>query len=195
MNKYFYERRVNKSLKNCLQALAKLQQAFFVNYLRKDYIKYQLRYQKYLNIKSKFFFHTIIKAGGLINPNSRYWHVFCKINHLSEIVFSLNQLRFRVADYATFKICARELEEIEKFSILIFLQLSNLFCKKSKLDISEFEEKIHNFEGIYNRTLQIVSMDPFVFMFFIQDLYALFDEMSALYQAILALNERQFNHG
>jgi hypothetical protein len=185
MKKFFYERRAKKSLGNCLQALAHLQHAFFVNYLRKDYIKHPLDYQKTLNIKSKFFFRAIIKAHRLVGPNSQFWPIFCKINHVSEIVFSLNQLRFRVNDYTTFKICARELQEIETVSMWIFLQLSRLFFKKINLDMSGFEEKIHHFEGIYNRTLQIVSIDPFVFMFFIQDLYALYDEMQALHQAIL----------
>src|SRR6185437_5472109 len=144
MKHFFYKRRVKKALGNCLEALATLQRAFFVNYLRKDYIKYQLHYQRRLNIQSNFFFRAMVKARSLINPGSKYWEAFCKINHLSEIVFSLNQLRFRVNDYTTFKICLRELQEIEKMSKLLFLQLSALLFKDNGIDISAFEEKIHD---------------------------------------------------
>jgi hypothetical protein len=184
MKKYFHEKKIKKTLGNCLRMLAYLQQAFFVNYLEKDYIKRKLHYQRVLNAKTKAFFRAIIKASDLINSTSKYWDIFCKINHLSEIIFSLNQLRFRVDDYTTFKICTRELQAIEALSVKIFLQLALLFFKKNTFDISSFEEKIHDFEGIYNRTLQIVSVDPLVFMFFIQDLYALYDEMKNLQQAI-----------
>jgi hypothetical protein len=183
--------RIKKSLARCLLALAKLQQAFFVNYLRKDYIRHQLRYQKVLNKRSRIFYSAIIKAHDLVGVRQNYLGLFSQVNHLSEIVFSLSQLRLRVPDYSTFQICTRELEGIEKFSALILVQLAKAFSKPgSVVWISEFEEKIHSFEGIYNRTLQIVSMDPLVFTFFIQDLYALYDAMQVLNQSILLLRRR-----
>lgn len=190
MKQFFYERRIKISLRHCLRALANLQQAFFVHYVQQDYIKNQLYYQRQLNLKSKQFFRIIVKTHSLIESSSDYWDIFCKINHLSEIVFSLNQLRFRVNDYSTFKICAQELSGIAEYSIFIFLQLSTLLFKKNNVDIAKLVEKIHDFEGIYNRALQIVSVDPFVFMFFIQDAYALYDEMQALHQAILRVHEK-----
>jgi hypothetical protein len=184
------QRRIKKKLANCLYALADLQQAFFVNYLRKDYIKHQLRYQKALYSSSKHFFCATVNASRIIKNKPRYLEVFEKISHVSEIIFSMNQLRLRVDDYTTFKICARELQGIEKFSTLLLKQLAVSLFKKNDAETMEFEQKIHDFEGSYNRTLQIVSVDPLVFMFFIQDLYAFYDEVKSLQKAILLLQEK-----
>jgi len=253
---------IKKLLSNCLYALADLQRAFFVNYLKKDYIKKRKYYQKILNKKSKKFFFNMIKtsnalkndspfkaawatvlpslehenardfygnhhgqsplpipehenennfhgkpAWAIILPtpgheNARDFHgknkindlnemqdIFFKIDHLSEIIFSLNQLRFRVVDYTTFKVCAQEMQEIEKFSIMMIIQLANF--KNSSVELPIFEEKIHQFENIYNRALQIVAIDPLVFMFFIQDLYALNEELKQLSLAIFCLQDKK----
>jgi hypothetical protein len=182
---------IKKLLSNCLYALADLQQAFFVNYLKKDYIKQRKYYQNDLNKRSKTFFLNMTKTSDAIKHYSQFKDIFSKINHLSEIIFSLNQLRFRVVDYTTFKVCIQEMQNIEKFSNMMIIQLANYFFKKISIEVNVFEDTIHQFENIYNRALQIVAIDPLVFMFFIQDLYALNEELTQLSNAILCLKDKK----
>jgi hypothetical protein len=176
--------RIKKLLSRCLQALAALQESMFVNYLRSDYIKCREHYQKVLNKKSKLFFSAMLNTSNAVQHFSAAKDIFLKINHLSEIIFSLNQLRFRVEDYTTFKVCAQEMQAIEASSIALFRQLAKGFFQKIEMDFNVFEERIHAFENLYNRALQIVSTDPLVFMFFIQDLYVLNEEAKKLFEMI-----------
>ena len=138
------------------------------------------------------FFLTMIKASVPIRKNASFQALFSKINHLSEIIFSLNQLRFRVHDYTTFKVCILEMQEIEKYSVMSIIELANCCFKKTSIHLSQFEDKIHQFENIYNRALQIVAIDPLVFMFFIQDLYALHEELRKIMQMMCEDKNRVF---
>ncbi len=97
--------------------------------------------------------------------------------HLYEIVFSLHLLRYRVQDYALFEICARELRTIQNISTHLLNQLGKSFFHRSLISTDHLLQQIHAFESLYQHTLKIIVRDPIVFIFFIQDLYALGDEI------------------
>ncbi|MCD6039879.1 MAG: hypothetical protein K0S27_1279 [Gammaproteobacteria bacterium] len=114
--------------------------------------------------------------------NSKAWGaIFYQISHLAEIIFSLNQLRFRVRDYAIFEICNTEMQSIEKTSTVALRKLGKfILWNASPIASINFLEAIHAFELLSHRTLQVASPEPIIFSFFIQDLYALHDEINKI---------------
>jgi hypothetical protein len=95
-----------------------------------------------------------------------------ELNHIADIIFSLNQLRHRIKDFSIFEVCSRELNDIASTSVA-FIQDAVKFS-------AIFSEKIHQFETLYHNTLRVVAPDPLVFLFFIQDLYALHEKVNQL---------------
>ena len=160
--------RVKKSLADCFDALAKVQNALFIPYLDQDYLLHQSYYNKLINTKRRHFLRKTQHARQLVKKNEKYQAVFSKIENLYEIICSLHLLLFRVDEYAIFDICRREMQGIEKESTNLLLALA----KNQPIDTQLLFNEVHLFETLFERTLQIVVRDPNIFLFFIQDLYA-----------------------
>lgn len=168
-----------------MSVLAQLQHAYFACYLKSDYLSKQPSYEKILYQKRSLLLAKMEHARYSLKKNKkiakRWAVVFSKIEHLSEVVFSLNQLRFRVSGYAIFEICIAEMQALEKTSIAALKSLAQFILWNTPSVYSvELLDKIHAFEAISHRTLQIASPEPIIFLFFIQDLYALYDEINQL---------------
>ena len=168
-----------------MRALAQLQHAYFACYLKRDYLSRQSSYEKILYQKRSLLLGKIEHARALLKKKrevTRKWAViFSKIEHLSEIIFSLNQLRFRVSGYAIFEVCVAEMQALEKTSMVALKNLAQcILWNKRVASPLELLDKVHAFEAISHRTLQIASPEPIIFLFFIQDLYALYDGISEL---------------
>lgn len=105
-----------------------------------------------------------------------------KLEHMYEIIFSLNQLKFRLNDAATFEICAKEFKEI-LFTLTQLMKKAELFCqaKCSSLtqELTQFATARIAFAEVYQGTLQVVTYEPIVFLFFLQDLQALHEEIES----------------
>lgn len=147
---YFYKIR----LKSSLQKLARLQKTFFACYFKRDYLTKQFFYEKIIHQQRLACLHAMQKM-----PQT--------VSSLMEIIFSLHQLRHRIKDYTIFEVCERELKEIERVSTSLLTKLTH-----SQSNLNLLLEKIHLLERIYHNTLRIVTPDPIVFLFFIQDLYS-----------------------
>jgi hypothetical protein len=174
------------ALTHCFRALEKLQRVFFAGYLQQDYLVRQMQYEKIIHQKRTALVSAILRMRHLLSKKIDlgivYPAIFSRINHLSEIIFSLNQLRFRVKEEAVFKICAVEMQGIAEVSGRLFNQLVKSRRKKNAfIPVDRLLDKIHDFETISNRTLQVVAAEPLVFLLFVQDLYALHDELNAVY--------------
>lgn len=168
-----------------MRALAQLQHAYFACYLKRDYLSKQPGYEKILYQKRSLLLGKVAHARSLLKKNkkgtTKWAIVFFKIEHLSEIIFSLNQLRFRVSGYAIFEICIAEMQALEKTSMAALKNVAQfILWNKRAASPVELLDKIHAFEAISHRTLQIASPEPIIFLFFIQDLYALYDEINEL---------------
>ncbi len=182
-----YELLIRLVISNCLNTLAQLQQAYFACYIKQDYFFRQSDHEKAINQKrSKW-----LRKAGLARywlksnkNNSTKWQViFSKVEHLSEIIFSLNQLRFRVHEKALFEMCFVEMQSLEKSSTTALRKIAkSLFYNKHFFDSEEMAAAIHAFEAISDRVLKIASNEPIIFLFFIQDLYALNDAISQFYE-------------
>lgn len=177
-------------MSHCLGALAQLQHAYFACYNQRDYLSKQTGYEKTIYKKRTKWLQKISGARVLLSRNkpvSLEWSViFSGIEHLSEIIFSLNQLRFRVREYAIYEICSFEMHALDKASIAALKDAATiLLWNKNAIPPVTLLESIHAFEAISNRILKVAAPEPIIFLFFIQDLYALNDEINKLYEKII----------
>jgi hypothetical protein len=168
-----------------LRALAQLQHVYFDCYLKGDLVVKQLHYEKILCQKYSLLLRKMGHARHVLKKNKetfpQWCFIFSKIEHISEIIFSLNQLRYRVKGHAIFEVCRPEMQGLEKTSTAELRGLANFIVWKKRFTHStDLLDKIHAFEAISQRALQVASPEPLVFLFFIQDLYALYDEIRAL---------------
>lgn len=142
--------------RRALRELAQLQQLLCSSYFVQEDNDKQVHQQR-------------IRTLSAIRKNTEHVGI---LNHVVDIIFSLNQLRHRIKDFSIFEVCARELNDIANTSVA-FIQDASKFS-------AIFEEKIHHFETLYNNTLRVVAPDPLVFLFFIHDLYALYEKVNQL---------------
>ncbi len=179
---YLYELLIKLVFANCLRALVQLQHAYFACYIKRDYLSNQSNYEKSIYQKRSIGLKRMAYARSLLkknkNSSTKWTDLFSKITHLSEIIFSLNQLRFRVTDYAIFEICALEMQALDRASAAALkAAVKNLLWNKNPTYPVELLEAIHAFEAISHRVLNVASSEPIIFLFFIQDLYALYDNL------------------
>lgn len=157
------------SLKKFLYQLDQLQKIIFSCLLKRDYFQYQDEYEKK-------FFQTKAK---LFTQLCRLQTNQAVLRQLTEIIFSLNTLKFRVADQATFEVCQRELADISRCisSALQQVQQGRL------LDLTAFSQAIENFSALYQDTLRIVTADPAAFLFFIESLLDFREQLQSFHPA------------
>lgn len=163
-----------KSLAKALFALAKLNHVFFSPYLKTDFLRREVYYAKIFYRKRTLFFKTMQRARA---KNQNHPDIIAKIEHMYEIIFSLHLLRFRIHDYATFEICRRELYTIQQVSTHLINTLGKSLSHHTLISIDHLLASVHALESIYHQTLKILIPDPSAFLFFIQDLYALGEEI------------------
>lgn len=172
--------KVRKYLSQSLKILAILQSMLFDTYLKQDYIQNRMYYERKIFQKRVQLLKVLLYVQTLQKtPEEK--KLFFKIEHLIEIVFSVHQLRFRVRDFSVWAVCAPELNGLQVASAQALLAFSQERIKNpqhSQLASREgLLERIQEFETVYQRALQVVVAAPIVFLFFIQDLYALYDEL------------------
>lgn len=171
---YIHERRTKKYLAKSLYEMIKIQNVYFDSYLKEDFLSKKYVYARILHKRTMSFFRAIQHARELIQKDLNYTVMLSKIECLYEVICSTHLLRYRVNEYSVFEICARELRGLEKTSSELLTHLAKSFFEKNVIvKIDDYLDAIHSFETIYNHTLQVVVRDPVVFLFFIQDLYAL----------------------
>ncbi len=163
------ERCCKKSLTKSVVALINLQNIFFDPYLKPDFLTRQFFYAKRFFQKRTDYFAAMQQARKYILP--AYFPVLEKIEKISEILFSLHLLRFRIQDYAIFEIATKELRRVKE---AINESLQSLQDGQfAPLTVDYLLEPIQEFEALYENTLQIVTQNPSVILFFIRDLYSL----------------------
>ncbi len=187
---YFHEVLIKISIAHCLGVLAQLQHTYFACYKDRDYFSKQSVYEKEIYKKCSKWLISVSRARFLLNKNKKVsaeWRVvFSRVEHLSEVIFSLNQLRFRVSQHAIYEICSFEMQALDRTSAAAFKDVTKmLLWDNNSIPSLELLDCIHSFEAISNRVLRVASPEPIVFLFFIQDLYALNDEINKLYEKII----------
>lgn len=176
---------------NYFEAMNQLQLDLFACYIQKDYVLRKDFYEKRINkaritllrsmkkIRMKYIAHDEANIKRLTKFESLY-----------EMIFSLNILKLRITDYATFEICEAEFRKISnKLSdvlkhIIVLLgnrsdRKSNQLIESTAKIMGKLSHQIDSLAELYRTTLQVVSPDPIFFLFFVEDLIALRDELES----------------
>ncbi len=183
-----------------LYALDQLHLTIFSAYIQRDYFDEQISYEKKLikqtrillailkKIRQAIFtvpVKTAIKNPSLTKNLFQYDDLISCLEHLYEILFSLDLLKQRLIDHATFEICLVELKNI---SSVISKMISNrVYFIKDNIPVNDKNAlllPIQALEVIFQNTMQFAMADPMVFLFFIRDLKALNDAMVSLQDEI-----------
>lgn len=167
--KKIHNYRVKKSLANAYAVLAKLQKSFFDSYLKQENLikQYRLLYKQQIR-----FLNAFQHAHYLIKEDVKDEAELVKIKRLHEVICSLHLLRFRFNEFSSFEICAQEMQSLQHTSTALLFKMSRKMSTKYIIQENDnFLLSIQAFETIYSNTLQVISRDPSIFQFFIQDLY------------------------
>lgn len=153
-------------LNNFFKKLDQLQRLIFSFYIQRDFGSDRFSQENILLKRAQSLMQALQKTRKRFTNEKL-------INHLElmyEIIFSLSLLKNRLIDHSTFEICERELKAIAHCLTEAFSTLSTepSQFKKHSLDVA-----IQSLEIIFSNALQVVTADPMIFLFFIQDLYSL----------------------
>ncbi len=103
------------------------------------------------------------------------------LDRIWDITLSLGSLRYRLTDFSVLRMSQDEIQALLK--ALLSIVDEELISPPRESDNSPFEalqKAIQNFETLYQSMLQTVAKEPLVLLLFIQDLYALKEELEAL---------------
>lgn len=165
----------NKNLSSYFQLLDQLQHIIFSCYIKRDYLSKRYQYEERIHQVRNKLFHLMQKIRASASENK----ILPQLEHIYEIIFSLSLLKLRVPDHATFEVCEQEMKLLQSAISAVLVSAS------ANQDLIErLSGAINSFEEVYRSTLQIVSYEPVVFLFFLQDLGALRDELQSLLQEL-----------
>ncbi len=161
-----------KIFSNYFKILNQLQELIFSCYIKRDYFEKRYQYEENIQQIRKQLFEVMKKLRLLFGGETKKISQF---ENLYEIIFSLGTLKLRVPDQATFEVCENEMKILSNCLAKILLGFS---LHKNSLPqlIDAFAGAVNGFEELYQSTLQVVSYEPIVFLFFVQDLIALREE-------------------
>ncbi len=184
--------RANQTLKYLLSDIFatfnKMQLQLFNILLKRDYKDYHYWYEKKLHAERQRIFDLMDRYRRLSNTNQKW---IGQLENIFENLIALGSLRYRVQDHSTFEVLEKELKNISEIISLIFSKLcislhplKKIIFKRPQIDIMENIENlldnIQILEGVYEKTLRIVSKDPIVYLIFIQVLKELQSELTIL---------------
>lgn len=168
-------------IKAILQGLNELQKKTFLLYLRRDFSEnYFANEKQFHELRAVVLIH-LQKMQSLIGKSKRLsvWkNSYDQLEHLFEIIISLGLLRYRIKDPATFEVCEKELQSISVNMADALVSLSRGLS--TEFSLSALDMAIVGFEEIYRSALQVVSKEPLIFLIFIQDLRAAYEELTIL---------------
>lgn len=178
---------IRLSLAACFYDLARLQESYFVCYSEVDYFSKRSNYEKNIYQKRSAWLTKMKWARYFLNKSKRKntkWHlIFSELEQLSEVVFSLHQLRFRAEEYAIFDICSIEMKSLRIASTIALHEAAKKMLWSSQSNRSaELLKAINAFENIFDRILKISLPGPIIFLFFIQNLLTLNEKLNGIYE-------------
>ncbi len=173
----------NKSIIKYFKALDQLQVVIFNCYTQRMYPEKTYDYEKNIHKVRLKLFNAMKKIRTFLDSED-----LPKFENFYEMIFSLNTLKLRVTDYATFEMCESEFKKVSQSltdvlkHIILFMNGKNKpDLKSSAKVIANLSNRIDELEELYRSTLQVVSKDPIFFLFFVQDLIALRDALESFF--------------
>lgn len=164
-----------KAIGKFLHSLNELQHLIFSCYIERDYFSKKYEYEEQIHqVKIQLFNH--MKNIRLMNSNPDYLSL---LENLYEIIFSLNTFKLRVTDHSTFEVCENELK--------VCMQCISNILKETEptFNLNQLSSAIDNFEELYRSTLQVVSYEPIIFLYFVQNMMALRDALQVLIEDVI----------
>lgn len=158
-----------KLITEYLLALEQLHLVIFSAYLKRDYFENKLVYEKKLVKQTQKLFQILARLRKFFHGDFKVIGCF---ENLYEIFFSMDLLKYRLLDHATFEVCEPELKKISHAISLALAEKEN--------SLLMLHEAIQSFEVVFQITLQFIIADPLFFLFFIRDLKSLHDELKHL---------------
>ena len=157
-------RNFSAGVARCLNAMSDLQNTFYKIYLKRNYLENHYVYEKQIHEQtSKVLF--MLKQLHRLNLSSEQHQIVENLMRLYEVVIAQGHLRFRVQDFTTFEIIAREVQAL----IDANFKTENL----SRI--------VASLEDVYHNTLQVAAAEPLAYLFFIQATQEFDRELNNLY--------------
>lgn len=157
---------LNKSAQKYLRTLDNMQKIIFSFYIKRNFGENRFLHEKKLLQQTS----KIMRAMKRVRETLEDQKMTAYLAQLYEIIFALDLLKDRLIDHATFEICEQELKAITH----VLSSFINEICNNQKNGIKQkLDGVIQALEINFQNTIQVVSADPMVFLFFIKDLYAL----------------------
>jgi len=167
----YYKFAVKEAILNCRNVYRKMLTHIFSIYLMHDYLPHYLDYEKKLYQLSREFFYWSQTLSRLSKEKPNKKLPLKNIERIFELITALGLLRYRVKDHTTFEVIDQELKNI----------LASLIKKLKKPNLmNNISSNIEKLEEVYQSALQVVSQEPIVFLFFIENLKALVRELDAV---------------
>lgn len=171
-------KRMNKKITTYLHSLNQLQQLIFLPFIRRDYHENRFEYEKKMIMQTRIVMQEMTNIRKMLLPKE----IISRLEHLYELLYSLDLLKYRLLDHATFEVCEAELKKLSEHISNILLTMRN---DSSQIDL--LQQSVGAFEILFENTLQFIVADPMYFLFFIQDLKMLNDELNLLINELQSL--------
>ena len=140
----------------CLDAVMALQKTFLEIYIKRDYPEKLYLYEKKIHQQNEMVLYFIDKLRFILSKNPQLRSETKNLDvvmRLHELAIAQGYLRFRIQDFTTFEIIARELTE---------------WVNLAEVEEEPLNQIISTIEELYHSTLQIVATEPLAFLMFIQ---------------------------
>lgn len=157
---------LNNPFKKYFCALDQLQKLIFSFYIKRNFGENRFLHEKKLIQCTS----RVMRAMQSVRLHVKDDKSIAQAESLYEIIFSLDLLKNRLTDHATFEICETELKKITQTLSAVFSEIQTTQPLSTK---PNFDAAIQALEIVFQNTLQVVSADPLIFLFFIRALYAL----------------------
>ncbi len=179
---YFQEGMLLKhnSIVNFFEALDTIQRIVFESYWNADYLDSLYDADLY---QARMYLFSQMQA---VRQNSPA--LVSAFVTLYEMIFALTYLNRRRKDHALLETCHSELMQLSNQISLILQALA----KNQLAEVTAFSESIESLDSLYRHTLQVVSADPLVMLFFIQNVYLLRDAFASLPDQLMACSVSRF---
>lgn len=178
-------RKINQTILVFLRALDRLQVTVFSCIIKRDFIANQNDYAAQLIAQTRALMKIMQKIRHYFPEQDR---LISRLENMYEIVFSIDLLKHRLFDHATFEVCENELKNIknsisEKIEEVSMFIRSRIMPRTIRVRDKPFhwDEKaiasVQAFEALFQVTLQFISSDPMIFIFFIRNVKTLHEEL------------------
>lgn len=167
---------IKAMMRTCLKINLQLLRIIFDIYLKKDYAANHFFYEKKIYYLSRLFAYWMRALWNLgQRSNGVFSDKVARIDRIFSIATGLGALRYRISDHSTFGMINLELSDIWPAMAEKFKAAAN--GKHVPAD-DRVQKNIDRLDEVYQGALQVAAQEPIVYLFFIQGLQAIDEELN-----------------